>query len=173
VDILSSGDTVSELFLLLSGTAEVISPDPSASARHASQLAPQGDSLAAALADAVSDAEGEIYEQTGNRGSSVSGEDARPVWSAASGEARLSPNSPISADLAGMRSPVSEGTVLVGGEVWGVGVGVWGMACGVERAEAGAGTVVCFVVVEGRGRARQVGLSYCAAAAAMGVCWAE
>ena len=34
VDILSSGDTVSELFLLLSGTAEVISPDPAASAQN-------------------------------------------------------------------------------------------------------------------------------------------
>ena len=46
VDILSSGDTVSELFLLLSGTAEVVSPDPAATAARASSLEPQGDSQA-------------------------------------------------------------------------------------------------------------------------------
>lgn len=48
VDILSSGDTVSELFLLLSGTVEVISPDPAATTQPSAHVAPQGDALAQA-----------------------------------------------------------------------------------------------------------------------------
>lgn len=58
MDILSSGDTVSELFLLLSGTAEVISPDPAGSARQAAAVAPQGDSQAQAVPDYLSGDEG-------------------------------------------------------------------------------------------------------------------
>ena len=110
VDILSSGDTVGELFLLLGGTAEVISPDPSATAQQAAQVAPQGDSLAQGVPDYRSD--GEVAADML--------EPRHPFWSSGAGPAsaadiRLNPNSPISTDVSGVRRPVAEGSVLVRG----------------------------------------------------------
>lgn len=65
VDILSSGDTVSELFLLLSGAVEVVSPDPGATSQPSAHVAPQGDCLAqASLGDLllISDAQGSPFQ---------------------------------------------------------------------------------------------------------------
>ncbi len=65
MDILSSGDTVSELFLLLSGAVEVVSPDPAATTQPSARVAPQGDSLAqASLGDLLlmSDAQGSPFQ---------------------------------------------------------------------------------------------------------------
>lgn len=103
MDILSSGDTVSELFLLLSGTAEVISPDPAAAARHPAAVAPQGDSLQAVALGYASEEEGwpAAFGMASSRGSGVSGDIA------------LNPNSPISMDVSGVRRPVEEGSVMV------------------------------------------------------------
>ena len=124
MDILSSGDTVSELFLLLSGTAEVISPDPTASAQHRAGLVPQGDSLAQSVprwpgeegpASSLSSTSSSSSGGGLPGGDQLGGEQGQqhPFWGSSSGDIQLNPNSPISMDMAGIRRPVEEGSVLV------------------------------------------------------------
>lgn len=124
VDILSSGDTVSELFLLLSGTAEVISPDPTASAQHRAGLVPQGDSLARSAPRWPGEegpAPGPSSTSSASSGGGLPGGDQlggeqdqqHPFWGSSSGDIQLHPNSPISMDMVGIRRPVEEGSALV------------------------------------------------------------
>lgn len=128
---MSCGDTVSELFLLLSGTAEIISPDPAASARHAATVGPQGDGRAQAQTAAEAT---EGYQSGGDElwgQSFAASSDAS--WAASgipgldmAADVHLNPNSPISMDLAGMRRPVQASGVGTAGAwepAWGRVVG--------------------------------------------------
>ncbi|PSC71927.1 potassium channel SKOR [Micractinium conductrix] len=112
VDILSSGDTVSELFLLLSGTAEVVSPDPAATAARASSLEPQGDSQAQSVPDGyATDDYAALPHPFWGDGSGSAGS----LLGSSVADVRLNPNSPISMELPAAlsrRRPVEEGSIL-------------------------------------------------------------
>lgn len=141
VDILSSGDPVGELFVLLSGTAEIIAPDPSAAsaAQLAHQTAQQGGRVAQGMPsyhpDNVQAAAGELGPDSADVDNSLT----QTFWSPGSPKPGGS-KSPITKEVSGVRRPVAGGSVL----------GEAAFFTEVPQLEAVRSLTVCRVLVVGR-----------------------